>query len=157
MESTSESVTNLTESDNWTEETKHNSKNYETTRIVIFIIEFILVILGLVGNSLCFAVTVKTNLRKMSSTVYLSVLAICDNMLIYLTIVRTLIPSDLWLGKETTRLHVVLCLSTEYMDYWFPQLSSWCLVAFTIERAVAVLYPHRYEFFCFFKKILFNV
>ena len=151
MKNTSEMGMSVTELDNVTEETKDDSHNYETISIVIFTIEFILVILGFFGNSLSFAVTVKTNLRKMSSAVYLSVLALCDNMVTYLTVVRTLLPSDLWLGKQPTSLHVALCLSTEYMDYWLPQLSSWCLVAFTIERAVAVWYPHKYALFCFLK------
>ena len=145
---------NVAKLDNGTEEIKHDSQKYETLSIVIFTIEFILVVLGLTGNSLCLAVTVKTNLRKMSSTVYLSVyLSICDNLLMYITIMRTLIPSNLWFGKDTTRLHVALCLSLEFMNFWFPQLSSWCLVAFTIERAVAVLFPHRHELF-YFNKIL---
>lgn len=153
MENTSENVMNVTKLDNGSEETKHDSQKYETLSIVIFTIEFILVVLGLTGNSLCLAVTVKTNLRKMSSTVYLSVLAICDNLLMYITIMRTLIPSNLWFGKDTARLNVALCLSLEFMNFWLPQLSSWCLVAFTIERAVAVLFPHRHEPF-YFNKIL---
>ena len=151
MENTSENVMNVRKLDTGTEETNHDTQNYKTISIVVFTIEFILVVLGLTGNSLCFAVTVKTNLRKMSSAVYLSVSAICDNLLMYITIMRTLIPSNLWLGKDTARLHVALCLSLEFMNYWVSQLSSWCLVAFTIERAVAVLFPHRHELFCFNK------
>ena len=133
---------------NGTQEHNQKPQNYETISIIIFTTEITLVILGLLGNSLCFAVTVKTNLRKMSSTVYLSVLAVCDNViLLWTNVVGSLMSYDLWLGRDVRHLHPVFCWGLEYVQYWLSQLSSWCLVAFTIERAVAVLYPHKYELF----------
>ena len=134
--------------DNGSQEQNQVPQNYKIISIVIFTTEVTLVILGVIGNSLSFAVTVKTNLRKMSSVVYLSVLAVCDNViLLWTNVVGSLMSYDLWIGKDVRHLHIVFCWGLGYVEYWLPQLSSWCLVAFTIERAVAVLYPHRYKLF----------
>ena len=141
-------IINVTQMDNGSQEQNQEPQNYKTISIVIFTTEVTLVILGVIGNSLCFAVTVKTNLRKMSSVVYLSVLAVCDNViLLWTNVVGSLMSYDLWIGKDVRHLHIVFCWGLVYVEFWLPQLSSWCLVGFTIERAVAVLYPHRYKLF----------
>ena len=135
---------------NSSQEQNQDPHDYKTISIVIFTAEVVLVILGVIGNSLCFALTVKTNLRKMSSVVYLSVLAVCDNViLLWTNVVGSLMSYDLWFGKDVRNLHTVFCWGLLYVEFWFPQLSSWCLVAFTIERAVAVLFPHRHDLFHF--------
>ena len=135
---------NVTKFDNCSEEHIEEPQNYKTISIVIFTTEVTLVILGVIGNSLCFAVTVKSNLRKMSFVIYLSILAVCDNViLLWTNVVGSLMSYDLWFGKDVRHLHIVFCWSLGYAEYFFPQVSSWCLVAFTIERTVAVLYPHR--------------
>ena len=100
--------------------TKSN-RNYKTISIVIFTTEITLVILGLTGNFLCFAVTVKTKLRKMSSTVYLSVLVVCDSViLLWTNVVGSLMSYDLWLGKDVRHLHLVFCWGLGYAEYWLP-------------------------------------
>ena len=138
------------------QEQNQEQQNYKTISIVIFTTEITLVILGLVGNSLSFAVTVKTNLRKMSFAVYLSVLAVCDNViLLWTNVVGSLMSYDLWYGKDVRHLHLFFCWSLGYAEYWLPQISSWCLVAFTIERAVAILYPQRYPLFPY--SVTYNV
>ena len=136
-------VTNMDDS---SQEQNQEPQNYETISIIIFATEVTLIIIGITGNTLCFAVTIKTNLGKMSSTVYLSVLAVCDNViLLWCNIIGSLMSSELWFGKDVRNVHFVFCWGIEYVDYWLSQLSSWCLVAFTVERVVAVFFPYKYE------------
>ena len=84
---------------------RSGKENYKTVSIVVFTVEVSLVVIGLIGNSLSFAVTVKTDLRKLSTTVYLCVLAVCDNIVLLVIIIdRNILGSDLLLGRSITNL-----------------------------------------------------
>ncbi len=56
--------------------TLNHMKQYNT---LVFAIYTLLVATGFVGNTLLFLVTAKTSLKKLSTSVYLSVLAVSDN------------------------------------------------------------------------------
>ena len=116
----------------------------KTTNIVLFTVEILQIIIGLIGNSLSFLVTLRTNLRRLSTTVYLSVLSVCDNIvLLAVPFARNTLLSDIVLGIDIANIHLSLCLILNYISFWMPHLSSWCLVAVTFERTVAVLIPHK--------------
>ena len=122
----------------------YHHDNYKTIRITIFSVEVLLLTIGLIGNSLSFLVTVKTNLRKLSTTVYLSVLSVCDNVvLLVIVLAKNILSSEILLGIDIGHIHLSLCWIYNYISYWIPQLSAWCLVAVTFERTVAVLIPHK--------------
>ena len=150
-------IMNATNMDNRSQEINQEPQNYETISIITFVTEATVIIIGLIGNSLCFAVTLKTDLRKISSSVYLSVLAVCDNViLLWCCVIGNLLLSEVWLGKDLRYVHLVFCWGIEYVDYWLSQVSSWCLVAFTMERVVAALFPHRYGMSCLSNCCLFK-
>ena len=120
-----------------------NKSNNKTVAIIIFTVEILLVAIGLIGNSLSFAVLVKTDLRKLSTTAYLIVLSVCDNIVLLNVLVVSILGSEVLLDKNILNVHLSLCLIYTFLPFWIPQISAWCFVAVTLERAVAVLIPHK--------------
>lgn len=103
----------------------------------------ILVILGLLGNCLSMCVFFGTKLRYFSSSIYLGTLAISDSGFL----VTIFVP---WLRM----VHVDLfnrqgfCQFFIYLGTFCSFLSVWLVVAFTVERYVAVRWPLRRQFLC---------
>lgn len=103
----------------------------------------ILVLLGLLGNSLSVYVFFGTKLRYSSSSIYLGALAISDSGFL----VAFFVP---WL----TMVYVDLfnrwgfCQFFTYLGTLCSFLSVWLVVAFTVERYVAVKWPLRRQFLC---------
>ncbi|UJR33425.1 hypothetical protein I4U23_020871 [Adineta vaga] len=96
----------------------------------------IVIILGFVGNSISCYVFVRSKLRRLSCSLYLTALSISDNgYLICLGLI--------WLEN----IHVFIfhnsgiCQITVYLTTVFSSLSVWFTVAFTTERYVVVAYP----------------
>ena len=112
--------------------------------VVLLVVNAIFITFGFLGNTLSFLVTVKTDLKQLSTAVYLTTLAVTDNIVLLVTaMVHTILESNLVLGASVKSVHSALCLGISFLQYWVPQLSSWCLVAITLERTLAVLLPHR--------------
>lgn len=103
----------------------------------------ILVLLGLLGNSLSVYVFFGTKLRYSSSSIYLGALAISDSGFLVVVFVP-------WLRM----VHVDLfnrwgfCQFFTYLGTLCSFLSVWLVVAFTVERYVAVKWPLRRQFLC---------
>lgn len=95
----------------------------------------ILVYLGSVGNCLCIYVFRCPKLKKLSTSCYLSALAISDTVyLVALFIVwLTLVGIDIF--NKTGPCQVIV-----YVTAVCSFLSVWFVVAFTVERFVAVRY-----------------
>ncbi|CAF3503623.1 unnamed protein product [Rotaria socialis] len=96
----------------------------------------VLIIFGFIGNSISCYVFVRSKLRRLSCSLYLTALSISDNgYLICLGLI--------WLEN----IHVFIfhnngiCQITVYLTTVFSSLSVWCTVAFTTERFVVVAYP----------------
>lgn len=103
----------------------------------------ILVYLGALGNCLSVCVFFSSKLRKLSSSFYLAALAISDTgFLISLFIV--------WLNMVDVGLfnRQGFCQFFIYLTTLCSFLSVWFVVAFTIERFVAVQYPLRRQSMC---------
>jgi hypothetical protein len=105
----------------------------------LYYIPFI-ILLGLVGNLLSCVVFVKTHLKLRSSSYYLAALAIADFgfltslLLVWLNNMLgwRVFNKDGW------------CETLVYVSAVCSSLSVWLIVAFTIERFIAVQYPlHR--------------
>ncbi|CAF2712101.1 unnamed protein product [Rotaria sp. Silwood2] len=96
----------------------------------------IVIILGFIGNSISCYVFVRSKLKRLSCSLYLTALSISDNgYLICLGLI--------WL--ENIRVFIFhnngICQITVYLTTVFSSLSVWCTVAFTTERFVVVAYP----------------
>lgn len=103
----------------------------------------ILVHVGILGNCLSVCIFFGTKLQYLSSSIYLGALAISDIGFL-ITVFAT------WLDL----LHVHFfnepgfCQFFVYLGYLSSFLSVWLVVAFTIERYIAVKYPLRRQFLC---------
>jgi hypothetical protein len=116
-------------------------------RYVIEGIEFYyslaLIMLGTVGNCMSVLVFFTTKLRKLSSSFYLAALAISDTGFLVALFVA-------WLNSFGVPLFNTsgLCEMNIYLTYVCSFLSAWLVVAFTVERFIAVRYPLRRPSMC---------
>ena len=103
----------------------------------------ILVYFGSLGNCLSVCVFFGTKMRRTSSNFYLAALAITDTgFLVSLFVV--------WLGMVEVKLFNKqgFCQFFVYLTTVCSFLSAWFVVAFTVERFVAVRYPLRRQWIC---------
>ncbi|RMZ95397.1 thyrotropin-releasing hormone receptor [Brachionus plicatilis] len=99
----------------------------------------LLVVVGLIGNSISLTLFLSTKLRSRESHIILSALAVVDNgFLISLFIVNLKhFQFDLFNNNR------IVCKSTVYFAYVFSFLSIWYVVLFSLERLIAVCFPLR--------------
>lgn len=103
----------------------------------------ILVIFGVLGNILSVCVFFYTKLRKLSSSYYLSSLAVSDTVFLI-----TVFIAWLELVKIYWFITQWVCKITMYLTYVSSFLSVWLIIVFTIERFVAVRYPLLRQSLC---------
>lgn len=103
-----------------------------------------LIIFGCFGNLLSLYVFFRKTGRLQSTSVYLSALAASDTLFL----LQLFIP---WLDAvqfSTLFCQPLICYTVTYISYVTCSLSSWIVVAFTVERFVAVLYPLQRSLIC---------
>ena len=103
----------------------------------------LIIVFGMVGNTLNFLVFTRTHLRLRSSSYYLAALALADlGFLLTLLIV--------WLNHVGINLfnRQGFCQAMVYGSSVCSCLSVWLTVAFTFERLIAVQYPLQRPFMC---------
>ena len=103
----------------------------------------IIIVVGVVGNSLSFLVFTRTHLKLRSSSYYLAALALADlGFLLTLLVV--------WLNHVGIDLfnRPGWCQALVYGSSVCSCLSVWLTVAFTIERLIAVQYPLQRPSMC---------
>ncbi|EFN81825.1 Rhodopsin, GQ-coupled [Harpegnathos saltator] len=103
----------------------------------------ILVHLGLLGNCLSVCVFFGTKLRRASSSIYLGALAVSDSGFLVTIFVVWLNMFHVHLFNEQG-----FCQFFVYLSTLCSFLSVWLVVAFTVERYVAVKYPLRRQSLC---------
>ncbi|XP_011862235.1 PREDICTED: thyrotropin-releasing hormone receptor-like [Vollenhovia emeryi] len=103
----------------------------------------IIVFLGLLGNCLSMCVFFGTKLRYSSSSIYLGALAISDSGFL----VAVFVPWLRILQVDLFNRHG-FCQFFIYLGYICSFLSVWLVVAFTVERYVAVKWPLRRQVWC---------
>ena len=103
----------------------------------------LLILFGVLGNLFSFLVFTTTHLKRQSSSVYLASLALVDALfLLVLTIV--------WLSWIKIPLFhkAGWCQITMYLNYVTNFLSSYLVVAFTVERYILVGHPFQRDKLC---------
>ena len=103
----------------------------------------VIIIFGMVGNILNFLVFTRTHLKLRSSSYYLAALALADlGFLLTLLVV--------WLNHVGVDLfnRQGFCQALVYTSSVCSCLSVWLIVAFTIERLIAVQYPLQRPYMC---------
>ena len=107
-----------------------------------FILKTLITILAIIGNSLI--IIVMRGFDRMSTSIYLSVLAVCDTLIMLAgPLVTDFLANKVILGKFITDLHILPCVLCNFILYWAAHVSSWCLVIITVERLVVILKPHK--------------
>lgn len=104
----------------------------------------ILVFLGLLGNCLSMYVFFGTKLRYSSSSIYLGALAISDSgflVVVFVPWLRMVYVVDLFNRQGFCQFFIYLATLCSF-------LSVWLVIAFTVERYVAVRWPLRRQFLC---------
>jgi 7 transmembrane receptor (rhodopsin family) len=106
-----------------------------------------LVLIGSIGNILSVIVFFKTKLRKLSSSYYLAALGVSDTCFLIGAFVS-------WLNYINVNIYNqnYFCQFFTYMSGLCSFLSVWFVVAFTVERFVAVLYPLKRQTMCTVKR-----
>ena len=111
------------------------------------------VVVGLVGNVLSMLVFKSREMQGVSSNVYLLTLAASDSCyLVSVFLSKTLTTLHCWYFTELA-LDIVnrgdtWCVLLQYLCDLFSNNSTCVILAFTVERAVAVFRPMRYKELC---------
>ena len=124
-----------------------NSTDLATLNRVLSMLQLyytpLIVVLGACGNIASMLVLFLTKLRGQSSSYYLSALAASDTGFLLTQLVA-------WLEEVQLPLFLqpVVCQLTQYVANCCSFTSAWFVVAFTVERFVAVCYPLHRPSFC---------
>ncbi|CAH1792375.1 unnamed protein product [Owenia fusiformis] len=119
------------------------SDEYKTADAIYVYFTPIIIVAGLIGNTLSFLVMTRPRNRRNSTSVYMSGLAVIDNLQILALashwIVKCLMPDTLTDS---------FCKVFAYMVGTFGECSIWIVVAMTMDRFTAVWYPLRAHAWC---------
>ncbi|XP_022908004.1 thyrotropin-releasing hormone receptor-like [Onthophagus taurus] len=99
-----------------------------------------LIIIGVIGNLLSCVVFLSTSLKLRSSSYYLAALAIAD--LVYLISLFVVVFLNSFFNTDGW------CELFVYVSQVSSSLSTWLIVAFTVERFIAVQYPLKRPQMC---------
>ncbi|XP_047343364.1 thyrotropin-releasing hormone receptor isoform X2 [Vespa velutina] len=128
-------------------ETKEEGEVTDLTEAILRGIQLyytpILVYLGSLGNCLSVCVFFGTKLRRSSSSIYLGALAISDTGFLISVFVVWLNMVNIGIFNEQG-----FCQFFIYLTTLCSFLSVWFVVAFTVERFVAVQYPFHRQSMC---------
>ncbi|KAK6628766.1 hypothetical protein RUM43_002582 [Polyplax serrata] len=111
-------------------------------KIELYYVPF-LVAFGTIGNLLSVFVFFTTKLRKLSSSFYLAALAISDTGFLMVLFISWLNMIDISIFNQP-----VICELSIYLSSVCSFLSVWFVVAFTVERFIAVRYPLKRPSMC---------
>ena len=129
-----------------TRETFTSGYYHIATLLIWKIVPPIIIPLGSIGNLLTIIVIVR-HMKKMTSvSLFLLCLAVSDLLVLYTVTLRHWIR-HVW-QVEIRDFCEVGCKIHVFLTYVSMQLSSWLLVAVTMERVVSVILPHRVKIIC---------
>lgn len=116
---------------------------------------------GLIGNTLSLVVFSSKDLRAFSSNVYMLFLSISDTLYLFAVFFSKLLtPLRCWFLPPGSHIDVVnrfpvLCKLSYYLSDLFSDFSSCLILAFTIERYLAVYHPIDFKGLCSPRRALF--
>ena len=114
---------------------------YMTFKIATYITKYwfpILVPIGLVGNTLSFLVMIKPNNRKMSTCIYMAVISINDNLMMFLALYNWLVTV-----VKIHEWHPMECRFAAFLVLHALQNTTFQVLAMTIDKFVAIKWPNK--------------
>lgn len=112
----------------------------------------ILVFGGSLGNILSVIVFSKTKLRKLSSSFYLAALAMSDTCFLLGLFIQWLNFVDIQIYNRE-----FFCQFFTFFSNWACFCSAWFVVAFTVERFIAVAFPLKRQTMCTVRRAKFVI
>ena len=103
----------------------------------------VIILLGVLGNTVSFIVFVASQLRHQSSSVYLAFLNFADCLFLLCLMVTQLGWYHVFLMRKDG-----ICQIVVYFSYVSGFLSVWTVVSFTVERFIVVYFPLMRLVFC---------
>ena len=129
------------------EEQKKEEKRMYYFKISIQMWKYIppvIIVLGTVGNTLSILVMLRKQFRHTTMSFHLIALAIADTLALYCG----LLPICLDAYLSTNLGHsIFLCKMRNLLVFYVSHTASWILVCLTLERFVAVIFPHYCRLF----------
>ncbi|KAH3730680.1 galanin receptor 2a-like [Dreissena polymorpha] len=109
------------------------------------VIPSFLISIGTIGNAMTIFVLLRQ--KKMTSTaMFLFALALSDTFVLFSAVLPDLVLHT-W-GVDIKMLSNPGCKAIAYLTFCSIQLSSWLIVAVTLERTACVLFPHKVRLGC---------
>ncbi len=110
------------------------------THIITKYLHPVLLIVGLIGNSLSFATFSRKNIKSQTS-LYLKVLAIGDS----LTLICYILPEaiEIVFDYDIKAASVVLCKAFHTGKWVCAEFSAWILCIIAIQRCILITFPHK--------------
>ncbi|CAH1112241.1 unnamed protein product [Psylliodes chrysocephalus] len=108
----------------------------------------LIMVIGFLGNFTSCLVLISTHLKLRSSSYYLAALSFADSGYLVCAFLVYCSSKDIFNLYDKQG----FCQICIYLTYVFSFLSVWLIVAFTIERFIAVQYPLRRSYICTIKR-----
>lgn len=108
----------------------------------LYFSSLIILILGIPGNLLLFIMYTRNRLKPLSFSLYFRVIALVD---LFITLNWMKVFIRYHFGFFIEDLSVFLCKVVSYSIYCAGPISSWHLIAVSVDRLVAIMYPRRFR------------
>jgi hypothetical protein len=122
-------------------------------------VKYGVILFGLVGNTITLVVFFRKAFRNSSIGIYSRALAISElTLLVFQFVNQTFVifvKSDVFSGID------ILCKISLYVNFVFPAISAWILVAFSVDKVLCIVFPNKlvlesiYIFFLYNYNIVF--
>lgn len=129
---------------------QHNGS--EIPRILWIVGTPIIFCIGVTGNIITILVLTSKNQRKSSTTVYLTILAIADMLVLIISLPRWWIIY--MFEMDIRHINNIMCKLHWFLTYFDSGVSISILVTVTIERIISTMKPHRMKTMCTVKSAL---
>ncbi|KAI0240771.1 hypothetical protein LSAT2_008467 [Lamellibrachia satsuma] len=128
-----------------------------TSHYMYLYVSMLFIGIGLIGNSLNIAVFSSKAMRKSSSNVYLLVLAVSDSLYLVSVFFTKILTTLRCMYFNDSQIDIVnrsefMCKFLQYVLDFFSDFSTCLILAFTVERYVAVYAPIRFKQSCTVRK-----
>lgn len=116
-------------------------------------VKYGVIIFGLVGNTTTLLVFFRKAFRNSSIGIYSRALAISELALLVFQFVNQtfviFVKSDVFSGID------ILCKLSLYVNFVFPAISAWILAAFSVDKALCIVFPNKLVLESYFSYIVF--